>query len=233
MRQGEHGNADQQAGPNEIRRDEKRATTGPVDQHADDQPEQQVRKPAGRVDKSNTGRTLMQRDDDQNLDRKGCHIGPEPGNRGGGPEPQETGVITKPFRLPDALHRPQPTASHPRSPPILDRTMTRFTPPPSWPPPPEGFVPPPGWRPDPSWPPAPPGWNFWQPARRAWALDRAVERIPRRGLVDPARRLPGAGAGRGAAGRRHPGRRQPAGARTGCSATSRSRSARCCTMPPR
>jgi len=56
--------------------------------------------------------------------------------------------------------------------------MLRFTPPPGWPPPPAGFVPPPGWRPDPSWPPAPPGWNFWQPARRVWALDRAVEESP-------------------------------------------------------
>jgi uncharacterized protein len=56
--------------------------------------------------------------------------------------------------------------------------MLRFTPPPGWPPPPAGFLPPPGWRPDPSWPPAPPGWNFWQPARRVWALDRAVEESP-------------------------------------------------------
>ena len=56
--------------------------------------------------------------------------------------------------------------------------MLRFTPPPSWPAPPEGFVPPPGWRPDPSWPPAPPGWNFWQPAKRGWALDRAVAAAP-------------------------------------------------------
>jgi membrane protease YdiL (CAAX protease family) len=56
--------------------------------------------------------------------------------------------------------------------------MLRFTPPPSWPAPPEGFVPPPGWRPDPSWPPAPPGWNFWQPVRRSWALDRAVAETP-------------------------------------------------------
>jgi membrane protease YdiL (CAAX protease family) len=53
--------------------------------------------------------------------------------------------------------------------------MLRFTPPP------EGFLPPPGWRPDPTWPPAPPGWNFWQPARRVWALDRAVERSPAAG----------------------------------------------------
>jgi membrane protease YdiL (CAAX protease family) len=56
--------------------------------------------------------------------------------------------------------------------------MLRFTPPPGWPPPPEGFAPPPGWQPDPSWPPAPPGWTFWQPARRVWALDRAVEESP-------------------------------------------------------
>ena len=56
--------------------------------------------------------------------------------------------------------------------------MLRFTPPPSWPAPPDGFVPPPGWRPDPSWPPAPPGWNFWQPVRRGWALDRAVAETP-------------------------------------------------------
>lgn len=38
----------------------------------------------------------------------------------------------------------------------------RYTPPPGWPPVPEGWTPPPGWQPDPSWPPAPPGWNFWQ-----------------------------------------------------------------------
>jgi membrane protease YdiL (CAAX protease family) len=56
--------------------------------------------------------------------------------------------------------------------------MLRFTPPPDWPAPPEGFVPPPGWRPDPSWPPAPPGWQFWQPVRRGWALDRAVAQTP-------------------------------------------------------
>ena len=56
--------------------------------------------------------------------------------------------------------------------------MLKFTPPPSWPDPPEGFIPPPGWRPDPSWPPAPPGWNFWQPAPRRWALDRAVAETP-------------------------------------------------------
>lgn len=56
--------------------------------------------------------------------------------------------------------------------------MLRFTPPPDWPAPPDGFVPPPGWRPDPSWPPAPPGWNFWQPAPRRWALDRAVAGTP-------------------------------------------------------
>lgn len=56
--------------------------------------------------------------------------------------------------------------------------MLRFIPPPGWPAPPDGFVPPPGWRPDPSWPPAPPGWNFWQPAPRTWALDRAVAGMP-------------------------------------------------------
>src|SRR4051794_22744733 len=59
--------------------------------------------------------------------------------------------------------------------------MLRFTPPPSWPRPPDGFVPPPGWRPDPSWPPAPPGWNFWQPASRVWALDQAVAESPDQG----------------------------------------------------
>lgn len=37
----------------------------------------------------------------------------------------------------------------------------RFTPPPSWPPVPEGWTPPPGWQPDPSWPPAPLGWDFY------------------------------------------------------------------------
>ncbi|MBB2923705.1 hypothetical protein [Cellulomonas cellasea] len=40
----------------------------------------------------------------------------------------------------------------------------RFTPPPSWPPVPDGWTPPPGWQPDPSWPPAPPGWNFYPDA---------------------------------------------------------------------
>ncbi len=38
---------------------------------------------------------------------------------------------------------------------------TRFTPPPGWPPVPEGWTPPPAWKPDPSWPPAPAGWDFW------------------------------------------------------------------------
>jgi membrane protease YdiL (CAAX protease family) len=56
--------------------------------------------------------------------------------------------------------------------------MLRFTPPPNWPAPPADFVPPPGWQPDPAWPPAPPGWNFWQPASRGWALDRAVAETP-------------------------------------------------------
>lgn len=36
--------------------------------------------------------------------------------------------------------------------------MSRFNPPPNWPPPPEGWTPPPGWRPDPHWPEPPQGW---------------------------------------------------------------------------
>lgn len=59
--------------------------------------------------------------------------------------------------------------------------MLTFTVPPNWPQPPAGFVPPPGWQPDPSWPPPPPGWNFWPPAERVWALDRAVEESPDEG----------------------------------------------------
>ncbi|HEX2903870.1 MAG TPA: CPBP family intramembrane glutamic endopeptidase [Jatrophihabitans sp.] len=56
--------------------------------------------------------------------------------------------------------------------------MLTFTPPPNWPPAPEGFVPPPGWSPDPSWPPPPPGWMFWQQRKHVWALDRAVAESP-------------------------------------------------------
>jgi hypothetical protein len=37
----------------------------------------------------------------------------------------------------------------------------RLSPPPGWPPVPDGFVPPPGWQPDSAWPPAPPGWQLW------------------------------------------------------------------------
>lgn len=59
--------------------------------------------------------------------------------------------------------------------------MLSFTAPPGWPAPPDGWAPPPGWRPDPSWPPPPPGWNFWQPRKHAWALDRAVEESPDQG----------------------------------------------------
>jgi membrane protease YdiL (CAAX protease family) len=59
--------------------------------------------------------------------------------------------------------------------------MLTFTPPPNWPPAPEGWVPPAGWQPHPSWPPPPPGWIFWQQRRRVWALDRAVRQSPDEG----------------------------------------------------
>jgi hypothetical protein len=45
--------------------------------------------------------------------------------------------------------------------------ITRFNPPPGWPPAPAGWVAPPGWQPDPSWPEPPPGWQLWVEDRPA------------------------------------------------------------------
>lgn len=42
----------------------------------------------------------------------------------------------------------------------------RWTPPPNWPPTPEGWQPHEGWEPDPQWGPAPDGWDFWPELNR-------------------------------------------------------------------
>ena len=49
--------------------------------------------------------------------------------------------------------------------------VTRYNPPPNWPPPPPGWVPPAGWLPDPAWGPPPEGWPLWVTERanpRGW-----------------------------------------------------------------
>lgn len=43
--------------------------------------------------------------------------------------------------------------------------MSRYNPPPNWPPPPAGWTPPPGWQPDPAWGPPPAGWQLWTQER--------------------------------------------------------------------
>jgi hypothetical protein len=58
--------------------DQQWATPRPINQDAGDQAEHQIGQPPRRVDQSDAARPLVQGDDDQNLDRERCDVGPNP-----------------------------------------------------------------------------------------------------------------------------------------------------------